>query len=191
MAYKSRSSVITVNGRTWWINSKVSGIYTTMMKSMIGQLDAMLSHHSRIHVVRFDLRQYEYTATNKRMTDFNARLIKWLKARYGLKRVGYMWVREQERKKHQHYHYALILDGHKVKHPSAVLDKVREIWEHMDGSDWRPKNCYYNVKRDDVESLQAAIWRVSYLAKGRGKGYKPAQTKNYGTSRASFKCLKV
>ena len=36
---------------------------------------------------------------------------------------------------------------------------------------------------NDVESLLAAIWRVSYLAKVRGKGYKPPQTKNYGTSR--------
>ena len=72
----------------------------------------------------------------------------------------------------------LVLDGRKVNHPSAILDKVREIREHMDGSDWRPKNCYYNVHRDDVESHQAAIWRVSFLAKGRGKGYKPPQTKN-------------
>jgi predicted DNA-binding transcriptional regulator AlpA len=88
MAYKSTALATTVNGRTWWINSRVSGIYTTMVRSMIGQLDAMLNHHSRIHVVRFDLRQYEYSATNKRMTDFNRRLFRWLKARYGLKRVG-------------------------------------------------------------------------------------------------------
>ena len=102
----------------------------------------------------------------------------WFKA-YWL----YVGEGAREKKKHQHYHYALILDGHKVKNPSAILDKVRDIWQYMDGSDWRPKDCYYNVKRGDVESLQDAIWRVSYLAKGRGKGYKPAQTKNYGTSR--------
>jgi hypothetical protein len=29
----------------------------------------------------------------------------------------------------------------------------------------------------------AAIWRISYLAKARGKGYKPVQTKNFATSR--------
>lgn len=37
----------------------------------------------------------------------------------------------------------------------------------------------------EITTIQGAIWHISYLAKAkaRGKGYKPDQTKNYGTSR--------
>jgi hypothetical protein len=105
-----------------------------------------------------------------------------------------MWCREletakkqprnsQETAKKQHYHYALIIDGHKVNFPYEVTNKVKELWLQLDGSEYFPHNCYYNVKRDDYESIQDAIWRISYLAKARGKGYKPDQVKNYGTSR--------
>ena len=76
-----------------------------------------------------------------------------------------------------------MIDGHKVNFPYEVTRKVKDIWRQLDGSEYFPDNCYYNVKRDDYETIQAAIWRISYLAKARGKGYKPDQTKNYGTSR--------
>ncbi len=83
------------------------------------------------------------------------------------------------------FRLVLFIDGHKVKHPSLILNKVKEIWLTLDGNYWIPKNCYYNVLRDDHESLQRAIWRISYLAKARGKGYRPPQTKDYSTSRIS------
>lgn len=183
MAYVSFAGAITCGGNTWWVNARKSGIYTEMAKRMIGQIDAMLSHFSKIHIVRFDLRQPDYTPDNTRISQFNSLLHSRLKARYQLTRIGFFWVREQERAKHQHYHCTLILDGHKIKHPHHVLELASELWAFLDGHLWRPKNCYYNVQRDDHAKLQAAIWRISYLAKGRGKGYKPAQTKNYSTSR--------
>lgn len=187
MAYKSTTAAITTHGKTWWVNSTLSGVYTPMLKRMIGQLEAMLSHHSRVIVIRFDLRQPVYTADNKRMTIFNRRLFKWLKAKYKVTRIGYAWAREQEKSKQQHYHYALFIDGHKIKQPSAVLKKVQDIWAEMGGSYWVPKNCYYNLSRNVRHNTQAAIWRISYLAKCRGKGYKPHQTKNYSTSRLKLK----
>jgi|TARA_R110001583_G_scaffold2782_2_gene19466 hypothetical protein len=183
MAYITHDKAITVNGQTWWVNSQGSGLIAHSIKAMINQIDAMLSHHSKIHIIRFDLRIYEYTENNDIITIFNRRLHKWLKRKYNLKRVGFMWCRELETAKQQHYHYALMIDGHKVNYPIEVNSKVKELWRQLDGSEYFPKNCYYNVKRDDYESIQDAIWRISYLAKARGKGYKPDQTKNYGTSR--------
>lgn len=183
MAYITRNIAITVNGQTWRVNSKGSGLISHAIKSMINQVDAMLSHHSKIHIIRFDLRVYEYTENNGIITAFNRRLHKWLKRKYNLKRVGFMWCRELETAKQQHYHYALIIDGHKVNYSLEVNNKVKELWRQLDGSEYFPKNGYYNVKRYDYDSIQDAIWRISYLAKARGKGYKPDQTKNYGTSR--------
>lgn len=190
MAYIIKDRAITVNGKTWWVNSKGSGLISHSIKSMINQVDAMLSHHSKIHLIRFDLRMYQYTDNNEIITIFNRRLFKWLKRKYNVKRIGFIWCRELETAKQQHYHYALILDGHKVRHPIEILTKIKEIWEkHLDGSEFTPKNCYYNLLRDDYESIQKAVWRISYLAKARGKGYKPNQTKNHNTSRIQLNQL--
>ncbi|MDO7084017.1 inovirus-type Gp2 protein [Pseudocolwellia sp. AS88] len=182
MAYIIKDKAITVNDKTWWVNSSGSGLISHGIKAMINQVDAILSHHSKIHIIRFDLRVYEYTENNGIMTVLNRRLHKWLKSKYDLKRIGFVWCRELETSKQQHYHYALMIDGHKVKYPITINEKVKEIWRQLDGSEFFPKNCYYNIKRGDFKTIQAAIWRISYLAKARGKGYKPAQTKNYRTS---------
>ena len=186
MPYITKDKAITVNRQTWRVNSAGSGLLSVAIKKMIGQVDAMLSHHSKIHIIRFDLRVYEYTENNGIITAFNRRLHKWLKRKYNLKRVGFVWCRELEIAKQQHYHYALMIDGHKVNYPIEVNSKVKELWRQLDGSEYFPDRCYYNIKRNDFDSIQAAIWRISYLAKARGKGYKPKQTKNYGTSRILF-----
>ena len=188
MSYITHNKAITVNGKTWWVNSSKSGLITHSINAIINQVDAMLTHHSKIHLIRFDLRIYEYTDRNDMITQFNKKLRRWLEHNYQIQKMGFAWCREMETQKHQHYHYVLMIDGHKIRHPHKILIKVKDIWEQrLQGSEFTPKNCYYNLKRDDFESLQKAIWRISYLAKARGKGYKPAQTKNYGTSRIKAK----
>lgn len=187
MAYITKNKAITVNGRTWWVNSTGSGLITHSIKSMINQVDAMLSYHSKIHLIRFDLRIYEHTDDNKLISIFNRRFHRWLKRNYNLKRIGFIWCRELETAKQQHYHYALMVDGHKINYPFEIINKIREIWQQLDGSEYFPDNCYYNIQRASHDSIQAAIWRISYIAKARGKGYKPEQTKNYGTSRIKTK----
>lgn len=184
MAYISKGKAITVNGQTWLVNSSKSGLFTKQLTMMIAQIENMLSYHSKVLVIRFDLRLYEYMPNNKLITIFNRRLFKWLTRKYGVSRIGFAWCRERETAKQQHYHYVLLLDGHKVRHPHEILLRIKEVWEtQLDGSMYTPENCYYNIQRDDRQSIQDAIWRVSYLAKGRGKGYRDKQAKDYGTSR--------
>ncbi|QDP01813.1 inovirus-type Gp2 protein [Thalassotalea sp. PS06] len=183
MTYITKDKALTINGKTWWVNSQKSGLFKPMLVSMIYQLDVMLTHHSKVHVLRFDLRLYKYTDDNKIIEVFLRRLKKWLKRKYELKRVGYAWARELETAKNQHYHFALFLNGHKINYPQELIKKILAIASQIDTSAFIPDNCYYNIKRGDYESIQAAIWRLSYLAKARGKGYKAKQTKNYGTSK--------
>lgn len=175
--------MINFGKNTYWINARKSGVYTTMLKQMISQLEAMIEHHNKVHVIRFDLRQLTPTDNNERITTFNRRLFKWLKREYSLTRIGFNWCREQETAKQQHYHYVLMLDGNKIDRPAKVLSKVRSTRENMDGSYWLPKNCYYNLVRGEHKEIQKAVFRISYLAKARGKGYRPPQTKDYSTSR--------
>jgi transcription initiation factor IIE alpha subunit len=189
MAYITKDKAITVNDQTWVVDSRKSGLISHSIKVMINQVEAMLSHHSKVLVIRFDLHIHHQTEDNEIITIFNRRLHKWLKRKYILKRIGFIWCRELETAKRQHYHYALMVDGHKVRHPIEILLKIKEIWEqHLNHSlEYTPKNCYYNIQRDNFESIQDAIYRISYLAKARGKGYKPEQTKNYSTSRIKMR----
>ena len=182
MRHISHTKTVTINNQTWWVNSRSSGLYSDMLQKMLNQLFVMLEYHSKVHVIRFDLHQPTYTETNNRITQFNRRLFKWIKSNYEVKRIGYIWVREQETSKQQHYHYALILNGHKVNYPQKIIQRVGEIWERMSGTDYTPKNCFYNIGQDE-DTLQDAVYRISYLPKARGKGYRPDQTKDYSTSR--------
>lgn len=76
-----------------------------------------------------------------------------------------------------------MLDGRKMQYPAKIYSRAAQIWEDMDGSAYLPENPYYNVSKHDHDSIQQAIYRLSYLAKTRSKGKRPTQTKDIGTSR--------
>ncbi len=183
MSYIITSPLIEFNGEWWEINTRKSGIYHDMMQAILGQLFAMLSHHNKVLIFRFDLHCPDHTDTNKNITDFLRRLSRRVIRHYELTRFAYCWAREQEKAKQQHYHFALMLDGNKVQKPSLIWEMIKTIWEFIGGSCWLPENAYYRLTRANRPQIQESIMRLSYLAKGRGKGYKPHQTKNYGTSR--------
>ena len=181
-AYINHSQAIQHTGKTWFINSKGSGIYTHMMKGILDQVEAMLSHHNKVFLLRFDLHQPSYTDNSEHVSKFIQRLSDNLTVKYKLNRFGYAWVREQEKAKQQHYHCFILLDGNKVQESGYILKAAKKYWElYFDGSlCWPSGRCYHRLTRDNHEATQD---QISYLAKGRGKGYKPAQVKNFGCSR--------
>ena len=71
MSYKVKVRAIEVNDQVFWVNGQHSGIYLTMAKKMINQVDMILKHHSKVHLIRFDLRLYEYSSDNQIITKFN------------------------------------------------------------------------------------------------------------------------
>ncbi len=176
-------------GETYWVNARKSGLYTKTLGVILRQVEAMLSHHNKVLLVRFDLHQTEYTDTSEAVTRLFKRLGDYLKPKYKLKRIGFAWVRESERSKNQHYHCFLLVDGNKFKTSYKINERIRWYWEVLnDGSiHWPSPRCYYLLTRNDRETMQDAIYHISYLAKGRGKGYKPAQSKNFGGSRLKLK----
>ncbi|MCL1047525.1 inovirus Gp2 family protein [Shewanella electrodiphila] len=187
--YISYSRILHFNSQDWLVSSKPSGIYTAMAKSMLTQFFNMLSHYKRVHVLRFDLRQDSYNENNKRITQFLDRLkYRFKKNKYNFVRIGYAWVREQETSDAQHYHFVMFFDGRVINYPKSILEIIGEVWYEMAGSSYVPKNCYYNVSRDNHSNWWKVIYRISYFAKATGKSKCPLQTKNYGTSR--IKALK-
>lgn len=152
------------------------------------ELDAMLSHHRKVFAFRIDLRIEMYTADNEVMTKFLKSFIPWLKRRYKLKRVGYVWCREVETSKKQHYHLVFMIDGTAVKTMKTITDKAIEIASIQDLSPWIPKSPSYLIERKrldegDYSKYKEAFRRASYIAKERGKKVKGISVNSFQTSR--------
>ena len=179
---------IVYDGEKIKINNRPQhGVYKKIVISFIKQLDAAISIHKRVLVLRLDFHINYYTETNNKLSKFMKNIIQWLNRHYGIKKVGYQWVREQERAKQQHYHLALILDGDLIQNPSKINDIFREKWL-PNGSMYIPKNCFYRINKHNLKEVrEKVIYRVSYNAKSRGKQYRPAQTKSSYSSRLKAK----
>jgi len=150
---------------------------------MIEQFEIGLEKWRRVFVLRFDLHTHVFTKDNARISVFRKGLFKKLKRHYGFKEIGSCWVREQEWAKSQHYHCVLFLDGNLIRHSSMINEMIRAAWDDGTGTYTMPhiKPPFHFVDREGI--TQEAMYRVSYLAKPRGKGYRPPQTKDFQCSR--------
>jgi len=175
------------DGVEYKVNGKGSGIYKEAMTSIIQELLAANAIHKRLLVVRFDLHSHSFGKDSAEISAFIEQIKLWIKRHYQTSDIGHVWARELETAKAQHYHLALFIDGNKIRHPKKLLRYIREAWEnkHPDHSAIPIKSPYYFIDNDDV--LHDAIYRLSYLAKVRGKGYRPDQAKDYSTSRLKIK----
>lgn len=160
------------------------GCFVEILESTKQQIDAMLSHHCKVLVIRIDLHVNRYQPDNTLISNFVRKLRKKLNTKYNLSRLGYIWVREQERAKHQHYHFALLIDANKIRYPKKVITIIEDIWQKwLLPKPFTPGHCYYLVHRGDNTAYQEAFYRLSYMAKERGKGYKAKTANDFSTSR--------
>jgi len=179
-----------INDHSYGINTNndKSSCYTEILNTMHGQMQAMLSHHNKVIVVRFDLHCEKYTPCNTELSRFMCKVRKRLYSHYKCTRFGYLWVREQERSKSQHYHVMLIIDANKIQHPSALLGWLQERWsDRGHARPFIPERCFYKISRGENDTFAEAFYRCSYLAKARGKGYAGSGANNYSGSRVGLK----
>lgn len=164
--------------------TKRYGCFQGILIPIKQQLDAMVERYSRVLMVRIDLHVHEYSGANKKISTMLRRLKEWLTETYGMTDVGHIWVRELEKAKSQHYHLALMLNGHKLRHPSKLIAWIEQYWTNRnEPKPFTPRACYTMIKRGDPGTYGKAFYRLSYLAKERGKGYKDAAANNYSASR--------
>ena len=164
------------------------GVYLDILIKMINQLDVAYSIHKRLLVLRIDLHTTYYSPNNKIISKFINRVKQWIGRNYEIKDIGYAWVRELERSKNQHYHLVLFLDGNKIRHSGKLIKQIKEMWL-PNGYIPMIKHPYYFIDKHNYKEVRAeAIYRISYLAKIRGKRYRDPQAKDYQTSRLKLKC---
>jgi hypothetical protein len=168
-------------------SSKTKGVYPNIIEKIVEQLDTCLAIHKRVLVVRFDLSLNEYSGDNHTISTFINRQKQRMFKKYGVKNIGHAWKRERETSKAQHYHVALFIDGNKIQYPSKLLRQIKAKW-FKHGRCWIPDDCFYYLDKSKSNFKQTrgeAIYRLSYLGKTRGTGYKDIQAKNYSVSRLS------
>ena len=186
----TNQSPYTINTDSYDINTGKNkhSCVTNILDTMHAQMQAMLSHHNKVIVVRIDLHCDKYTPCNSELSRFMCKVRKRLYSHYKCTRFGYLWVREQERSKSQHYHVMLIIDANKIQHPSALLGWLQERWSvRGHPRPYVPKHCFYKINRGDDKAFGEAFYRCSYLAKARGKGYGSLGANNYSGSRVCHK----
>jgi hypothetical protein len=179
------SSEIVIDGVMLPINASArQGCYEVILRRMHEQIQAMLSHHCKVLVFMVIFHSTDYSSTNLLFSRLARKLKKKLTAKQGLKRVGYVWVRERDERDAQHYHLALFLDGNRVQKPHTVFTLCSEIWEGWNQP--RPSfpqgRSFYILRRGDDSVYREAFRHLSYLAKVRTKGDRPSSTNDYYTS---------
>lgn len=200
----SNEPTIELGGLELDVMVKGDGYYREPLIAIKDQLDAMLSHHSKVFVFRFDIRikkdsYYDdegiehgtFTDDNQIITNFLKVFNRWLKRRYKLLRVGYVWCREIEKAKKQHYHLVLMVDGNKINATTSlhntIKPKIKELAIEQGLVEHIPPNAYMvdnaDLNKDDYTLYKAAFYRASYLAKVAGKNIKGERANNFQTSR--------
>ena len=184
----SYSGEIVHTGKTYKVNAKEKqGIYLSIMHKAINQLEICQDKYSRVLLIRFDLHQQFYRKDNKKVSNFIDSFKQRVQRQYGFNDIGFLWVREHEKAKAQHYHCCIFIDGNKIRHSSKVLRIVKSTWEGkgktLNKGHHVPviRNPYYLIDNDNTKA--EAIYRISYLCKERGKGYHGNYVNDYSTSR--------
>ncbi|PQJ53145.1 hypothetical protein BTO11_05350 [Psychrosphaera saromensis] len=169
----------------WKIMKFKRGIKTIIMNKIFEQMNNILTIYSKVLVVRFDLRTTQPMKDNKLINEFNKKFKQKLKKQYNCE-VAYIWVREQTlTSNNPHYHCAVMINGHKAQSSFGIAKAITAAINNLSQplSVYYPENNAYKIKRADAESVQRAIYRLSYLAKKETKGNRPLFTSDYQASR--------
>ena len=195
MAYITKSTHIQFMDDFYQINNNSDlGVYSKDLKKMLDQLEAMLSYHNKLMMIRFDLHLKRHSKDNTLISKYFNRLNSSILKRFKLKRYAYVWCREHNKSLSQHYHVALLVDGNKYQSPHYVLEFCKAKWEALGQhfsycwSEHRVVNRQHvNIVRGNWSDYQEVIYWLSYLAKSNTKTNRLSTTNKYSTSRLKRK----
>jgi hypothetical protein len=172
------------------------GVYTTMLKPMLNQIDALLTYHSRIQLLRFDL---HLPVTNLMTASLGnlvvSKFFKQVKQDLASanwnhqKNVIQGWAREVGDSINGHYHCYIgvsstvrlgtFYDGT----PTLLWRLLYNRWEEASGGSVRPSCCHI-VNRNNHKQLSDAFFHLSYMCKVRSKDFGTGEDhKRYSNSR--------
>lgn len=162
-------------------------IYKEIMVRILEQFSAAYEIHGRLFVQHLVLSTNHFTDDNAEMTKFRKCLIQSLARNHGAKQTAFVWVREVENVKKQHYHLFVAIDGQKVWFDKTIGKVVKPIVKRSQYFTHVTLAGFHQVV--DSHSFGEMIYHASYLAKTRGKGYRQPRANDFGSSRLKPKEL--
>lgn len=168
------------------INAKVSGCYKKALNKIENIMNEMISKHSKIMTVRFDIRYPDgdnINSSSERVSDFSYNLKRSLDRETfegGHKAdAKIVHVQEKESSNHPHHHFAVIVNANAKQKAYPILEKANRLWKTMlsTNEDGLVDYCnrYENgiiIKRnspDYEKQYDKTFYQLSYLTKVRGK----------------------
>lgn len=193
----TQTASICLNGRQLPVNNadgKSLGCYVQILRRLENQMTAVLSHHSKMRVVRYDLHCNGFLPDNKLISQFMKHLKARLPKEYDrLGCVGYVWARETgSRSGKTHYHLALLLNGNAICSAKYLTSICKELWQAEMGQEQVQTNWEHHrvVPRGDVAAFCDVFYWLSYLAKVYTKGQREPTANDYSGSQIKPKVEK-
>jgi len=135
MNYMTTTNKPSFNGFS--VNNGIKGQFynfNIILQKLYERMTFMTEKYSKVLFIRFDLRfPKDYFPSGK--NDEVSSLFKRLKEQsdyYGFG-LQFLWVREQSREKHQHYHCVVLVNGHKARKYYTFLQRVTKAWNEVLG----------------------------------------------------------
>lgn len=161
------------------------GVYTEILDGIHRQLKNIQTHHSRVTVMKFDIRLpskkvYNVKEENRQIRAF----FKCLKENMALKRwgshkrVAHGWVREVGKSGHGHYHVFIAFKRFTKRLGTVSSEECTGIWglirkcsERTIGARPRFDLTRHVLERGDTEAFDNCFHHLSYYAKLRDKEF--------------------
>jgi hypothetical protein len=178
------------------------GVYIEILKSIHDQLNALISYHSRISVIRFDLHFPDAQPVDAKLENSQVQhLLKMVKdnlrlARWGShKRFVTGAVREIGKTGKPHYHIFIAFKStyrrfgaFRSENHSGVWGLIQTRWKRLTGG-----SVYFcsprTVERRDDDAIADCFYHLSYLAKLRDKAFGTGEPhKRFFFTRLKPKC---
>ena len=176
------------------------GCLTAILDRLLHLMNTMTEDHCKVLFIRFDIRfpnNYFPPSDNSIFQRFFENFIRHLQRQ--VLDPHYLWVREQSKEKHQHYHVVLLLDGNKTQSIYGHLNLAESLWAKSLGlPDASGLICYCTESRDGIAQHNGLMMRrgspdfplvfntcfewASYLAKINTKGNAPNGVREWGSS---------
>lgn len=176
------------------------GVYTNMLEPLLNQIEVLLTHHSRIQLLRFDLHlPVTELITASSGNQMATKFFKQIRQDLGSKNWNYQnkvvqgWTREIGDSNNAHYHCyigvssTVRLGTFYDDTPTHLWKLIYNRWKDISGGFVRPSG-HHVVNRFDNEQLNSAFYHLSYICKVRSKDFGTGELhKRYSNSRLKAK----
>ncbi|PKG55811.1 inovirus-type Gp2 protein [Shewanella sp. GutDb-MelDb] len=178
---------VVLGGIIWKVMFFTEGLNRKLLNSLYKTLTTYISWHSKVLMIRFDVSLYDSSPHNKTISKLRNYMLKQLNKHYNSK-ADFGWVREQNQFKDMcHYHCFILLDGQKVRSSHTSFNLTKKAQELIiDINIHFPKYCTYMLLPKSIKTIQAALYRLSYLSKKSTKKNNPALAKSYYFNRTKL-----